>query len=51
MSTFGSSETPFGPGRCRVELDEEVAGYPDGEEVDRRPADDLVGRSWMAKKA
>ena len=26
-----------------VELDEEVAGYPDGEEVDRRPADDLVG--------
>ena len=26
-----------------VELDEEVAGYPDGKEVDTRPADDLVG--------
>ena len=41
--TFGIVETPLRDVVAVVELEEEVAGDPEREEVDRRAADDLVG--------
>ena len=43
MLKFGIVETPVGDVVAVVELEEEVAGDPEGEEVHRRSPDDLVG--------